>query len=173
LEYDYVKDEYFDLKKKTMEYCMNDVILTQKILINILKIIKNEDKKIINNCYSSASLSHKLFYLKYNTKKIDENLKKIDEIFIRESYFGGRCEVFGNIKEGEHVKYFDFSGMYGQCMQEVFHCGEGVVSYKSSYKEVGFHRIEYISKDLYIPILPSKSEKNKLIFANGRNIGTF
>jgi hypothetical protein len=152
---------------------MNDVILTQKVLKNIIEIVNTEDIKIINKCYSSASLSYNLFYLKYNTNGISKNIKKINENFIRDSYFGGRCEVFGNLKKNEYIKYFDFSGMYGQCMEEKFHIDQGSTSYESSYKEVGFHKIEYDSNNLYLPILPSKSNKNKLSFLNGEQVGTF
>lgn len=167
------ENKIFDLKKETMIYCLKDVIITQKVLKKILDIIYIEDKNIIKKCFSAGSLSHNLFYIKYNYKNIEKNIKKIDEIFIRESYFGGRCEIFGNIFDDEHVKYFDFSGMYGQCMEEEFHTGCGTISYEESWEKIGFHKIEYESYNNYMPILPTKSQNKKLIFANGINIGTF
>jgi len=86
-------------------------------------ILNNEKKNLCAYSYSLASASHKIFFSKYNDKNITTKLKKSDEEFIREGYFGGRCEVFGNIREKEHIKYFDFPGMYAQCMLGNFHNG--------------------------------------------------
>lgn len=164
----------FDVKQETIKYCMNDVILTKKVLENVLQIIKLEDKKIVESSYSSASLSYKIFFKKYNVMKINEKIKKSEENFIRQSYFGGRCEVFGNLNKDEKVKYFDFSGMYAQCMEEKFHNGNGFYLINSDTALTGFHTIEYSSNFEFLPVLPSHSDKNKLIFANGeRKTGTF
>jgi hypothetical protein len=58
------KRDFFDLKKETIKYCLNDAILTQKFLKNIIAIIEKESKKILKTSYSAASVSHKLFYKK-------------------------------------------------------------------------------------------------------------
>lgn len=163
----------FNLKEETIIYCMNDVILIQKFLTNIINIIHNFSKKILKNSFSAASLSHKIFYEIYNNNKIDKNIEKKDEYYIRNSYFGGRTEVFGNPNNNEHVKYFDFSGMYGQCMLETFHNGKGKYYSNESIYKVGFHTIEYESNIDFIPVLPSHSYTGKLFFCNGKNIGTF
>jgi hypothetical protein len=118
-------------------------------------------------------MSHKLFYKNYNFKNISEKIFKKDEEYIRNSYFGGRCEVFGNPYDNEHIKYFDFSGMYGQCMMEKFHNGKGSYYLNSDYNLPGFHSIEYKSNLNFLPVLPSRSENGKLIFTNGDNIGTY
>ncbi len=168
------KEDKYDLKRECIKYCRDDVILTKKILENLFKIL--EEEKIfflLKKCYSSASLSYNVFFKKYNIKKIENNLKKSEEDFIRNSYFGGRCEVFGNLNENEHIKYYDFSGMYGQCMMEEFHNGIGQFYITNDYTIPGFHTIEYISNFEYIPILPSHSENKKLMFTNGKKIGTF
>lgn len=163
----------FDLKKETIEYCMNDVLLTYKFLSNIIPIINNESKKLLRYAYSAASISHKLFYQKYNDKLIAKKILKKDETYIRNAYFGGRCEVFGNIKENEHIKYFDFAGMYSQCMLENFHNGPARYTLNSDFTVPGFHTVEYESSIEFLPVLPSHSETSKLIFANGKGTGTF
>jgi hypothetical protein len=81
--------------------------------------------------------------------------------------------VFGNIYNTEHIKYFDFSGMYGQCMMEKFHNGRGGYSTNSDYNLPGFHTIEYKSDMEFLPVLPRRSESGKLLFANGGATGTF
>lgn len=167
------KENYFNLQKKTEDYCLNDAILTKKFLENIITIVQLEGKNLIKKSFSSASLSHKIFYKNYNLNKIPEKIYKKDEEFIRNSYFGGRCEVFGNIKEDEHVKYFDFSGMYAQCMLENFHNGKGDYALEKDFTKPGFYTIEYISKFNFLPILPTHSETGKLLFLNKKGIGTY
>lgn len=162
----------FDVKKESIEYCMNDVVLTQKILINLFFIIDQEDSSVRKNCLSSPSISHKLFYKKYNNFSIEESLKTEEAAYIRPSYFGGRCEVFGNINKGEHIKYFDFSGMYAQCMLENFHFGNSDFSNASDFASPGFYNIDYVSNFDFLPVLPSHYNE-KLIFSNGMKSGTF
>jgi hypothetical protein len=137
-----------------------------------LKIIKDESGVLINKSFSSASLSHKLFYKKYNLKNIKEKIMKNDENFIRNAYFGGRCEVFGNPENNEHIKYYDFSGMYGQCMQEKFHNGNSKYYKNADTCLPGFHTIRYRSNFNFLPILPVRVD-NKLFFPNGEYTGTF
>lgn len=166
------KNNLFDLKKITIDYCVNDVILTNKIIKNIFDIVDLEDKSLKKKCLSAPSMSHKLFYKKYNFFDIKEKLNTKDESFIRSSYFGGRCEVFGNAKETEHIKYFDFSGMYGQCMLENFHIGDGEYKKNTCINDIGFYNIDYESKNMEVPVLPAHYN-NKLMFMNGTGSGTF
>jgi hypothetical protein len=86
--------------------------------------------------------------------------------FIRNGYYGGRVEVFGNYeKDSEHVKYFDFSGMYASCMAEKFHVGDPVFSICNNFTKPGFYKIIFKS-NFDIPILPYKNN-GKLMFMNG------
>ena len=92
---------------------------------------------------------------------------------MRKSYFGGRCEVFGNPFKNEKTHYFDFSGMYEQCMLQKFPIGDGFFKYENlSYKKIGFHCIKFKS-DMEYPVLPHHSENGKLIFSNGYFIGCY
>lgn len=163
----------FDLKKETIKYCINDLNLLNKILDNIIKIINSFSKYLLNKSFSAPSISHNLFFLNYNIKNIPKTIKKKDEDFIRFSYFGGRCEVFGNPNNNEIIKYFDFSGMYGQCMMESFHIGDGYYTIPNSIEKPGFYSINYISNNMDIPVLPNKSFENKLLFKNGRSSGIY
>lgn len=163
----------FNVKNEIISYCMNDVVLTQKVLINVVKIISSENKKLIKSCFSAASLSFNIFRLKYNTSNINLSLQRKDAEYVRDSYYGGRTECFGNPREGEIIKYFDFSGMYGQCMITDFHNGNGRYTINGDYNQIGFHTIVYSSKDLNIPVLPMHGENGKLLFSNGVKVGCF
>jgi hypothetical protein len=60
----------------------------------------------------------KIFNKNFNYQKIPLKLNKNLDSVLRESYFGGRVEVFGNTDE--KIYHYDFPGMYGFCMQEKF-----------------------------------------------------
>jgi hypothetical protein len=164
-------EKIYNLKNETIKYCFNDVTLTQKILLNLFKIIDTESLEIRKKGLSSPSISHKIFYKFYNNFSIEEDIKLDYESYIRPSYFGGRCEIFGNLLDNEHLKYYDFSGMYGQCMLENFHNGNCLYKICNNFEKPGFYNITYKS-DNEIPILPFHS-KNKLMFLNGEMTGTF
>lgn len=165
----------YDLKEETIKYCLQDIKITKKALVSLFKIINDEDKNVLKKNYSTPSISYYIFFNKknYNYNNIEKNIKIKDDDFIRNSYYGGRCEVFGNIKDNEHIKYYDFSGMYGQCMKEKFHFGNYSYKIPKDFLEPGFYTIVYESKDMFFPILPHHSKNNKLIFSNGVNYGTF
>lgn len=164
----------FSLKDYTILYCENDIKILQKFLLTFFSSLNKEELKIMSTSYSLPSYSFKLFFKKFNIKKINEKLNLSVDAYIRKSYFGGRCEVFGNILDNEHIKYFDFSGMYSQCMEEKFHLGNGKFSLNSSINDFGFHTIEYSCDNILFPILPSKNNDNKLMFSNfNSNIGTY
>jgi hypothetical protein len=148
------------------------VVLTQKIIKNLFAITDLENKNLKKNSLSSPSMAHKLFYLKYNKYNIEKNIKLSHDNFIRKSYFGGRCEVYGNPQNNETIKYFDFSGMYAQCMLETFHLGEANYTNPKEIKEPGFYNIDYESNIDYLPVLPTHYN-SKLMFVNGRGNGTF
>jgi len=74
-------------------------LLTNKILENIFKIIDEEDVVIRKKCLSAPSMSYNIFFKKYNNFKIENRIYIEKDSYIRNSYFGGRCEVFGNLKK--------------------------------------------------------------------------
>jgi hypothetical protein len=64
---------------------------------------------------------------------------KYDRI-IRQAYFGGRCEVFGNPLDDEIVLHYDWTGMYAQCMREKLLGGEVFESnFIKSIEHPGFY----------------------------------
>lgn len=91
--------------------------------------------------------------------------------YIKRSYFGGRCEIFGNQVKGEILHYFDFAGMYSKCMLQKFPIGKPVFCSKTAIDAPGFYNITYHS-DMPIPALPFK-ERGRLLFPNGRLTGLY
>jgi hypothetical protein len=55
-----------------------------------------------------------------NTYNIHKYGCGVYDEYIRQSYYGGRCEIFGNPIENDVIHHFDYSGMYGQCMLEKY-----------------------------------------------------
>ena len=166
-----------NLKNYTIKYCENDAIIT-KIFVEKINNIFYENFKIdiiTKKILSTPSLSFFTFYKKFNIKKIEKTIKKEKELYIRDSYFGGRCEVFGNSKD-KKVFHFDFPGMYGICMKEKNVFGNSYFSYKIHENEnlkPGFYNIDWES-NMKIPILPHHNQiNNKLLFCNGRGNGTY
>jgi hypothetical protein len=94
-----------------------------------------------HNKYSASSISVYTFFKYFNTMKIKKLLPIEQDIYVRRGYFGGRCEVFGNARDGEFIHHFDYSGMYGQCMLEDFPIGEGKLTYEGKWKDIGIHTI--------------------------------
>jgi len=118
--------------------------------------------------YTKKSLTCGSIALNFYVKQFNEvNLKLKTEIksILRNAYYGGRCEVFGNSDKDEVILHFDFKGMYQQCMLEDMPYGD--FKYKScnfNLNEPGFYFIE-IEYFCDIPILPLKLDK--LYFYNG------
>jgi hypothetical protein len=163
-----LKNRIFSFKDEILDYCFNDVFITKDLIENFYSILKNNFGKYLINSYSLPSFSYKIFFKKFNNFKINSNLSKQDYIYLKNSYFGGRCEVFGNPYLNEKTFYYDFPGMYSLCMLEKFPIGEGKYYSEPSldfYNKIGFHYIKF-SSNTNIPILPVRFN-NKLIFPNG------
>ena len=167
-------NKFFDFKNYSIKYCTNDVLITSSFLNKIRKIL-NEFNIDINKSYSAPSLSLKIFEKKFNKDKISFKNKEYFDSYIRPSYYGGKCEVYGNPKEKEFIFHFDFSGMYAQCMKEKFCFGRyRIIKDPENIDIPGFYWIKWKSNSEYLPILPHHSKKNnKLMFTNGTIEGCY
>lgn len=163
----------FDFKKDLIRLGKQKI----EIIIAFLKIINRTLSSFqidIKDIYSISSWALKIFQKNFSKKKITFRYNCLEHNYLKNAYFGGRCEVYGNPKKEEKIFYYDFPGMYAQCMQEKF--AYGACEFKnnlSNYSHPGFYCIEYDS-NLSYPILPYKSVADqKLLFVNGRNTGIF
>lgn len=150
-------------------YAINDCIMLKEGLVSFFKNLK-----LAGIPYTKKSLTCGSIALNFYVKRFNEiNLKLKTEIksILRNAYYGGRCEVFGNSERDEVILHFDFKGMYQQCMLEDMPYGG--FNYKScnfNINEPGFYFIE-IEYFCDIPILPLKLDK--LYFYSGRVKGWY
>ena len=166
-------EEYLNFKEKwgnvvniykvLEDYCKNDAIITKKAIIKYWKIIEETGLKNNGKILTAAKLSIENYFK--NNFFIKRKIQLKYDRIARESYFGGRTEVFGNLNDDEIALHYDWSGMYAQCMCEKVLGGN---IYESDIiKDLdtpGFYWIQFI-QDLEFPILPIK--KGKLLFVNG------
>lgn len=175
-DYSYFKllnNNTFNFKEYSIKYCKRDVEIVSLFIQNLNKILS--DIKIdITKSYSAPSLSLKIFNNKFNVKKIKLTQNNFIDKYIRNSYFGGRCEVYGNPYPNEYIYHFDFSGMYSQCMLEKFCYGKyKIITNCKEIKNPGFYHIDF-SSNLDIPVLPHHNLiNNKLLFTNGEMKGIY
>lgn len=92
------------------------------------------------------------------------------DLYIRNAYFGGRVEVFGNLKEGEKCAHYDFPGMYNICMSDDLPSRGYKLERPLDINKAGFYRIRFTS-NLKRPVLPVREDR--LYFPNGEYIGTY
>ena len=167
-------NSHFDLKKTAISYCFQDIHIVYEVLKNILHIIKLHSfgKKIIESSFSFSSIAYKIFSSNYDEFAITQRKNnKFEHEYYKNAYYGGRCEVFGNQKKNELIHYFDFKGMYAQCMLEKFPTGSPKTSYTNlDFTKIGFHTIKFKCEN-DIPFLPVKN--NKLLFPKGVIVGTY
>lgn len=164
---------YFDFKILSINYCFNDLKILTKILSELINIINEWGENILKNSFSFSSIAYKIFEKKFDRCFVCSKKLKINEYeYAKKSYFGGRCEVFGNPQNNQIIHYFDFKGMYAECMKNNFPVGKGMFkTNKLNINEIGLHCVEVFSEMSY-PILPFHQNK-KLLFPNGKFIGIF
>lgn len=121
----------FDFKKYSIKYCERDVLITKMFIYKIRDIII-KFKVNIDNVYSAPALAVKIFIKRFNRDRIKLKSNSLIETYVRPSYYGGRCERYGNPYDNESIYHFDFSGMYGLCMMEKFCFGNYKINLKSN-----------------------------------------
>lgn len=163
----------FDFQKYTIMYCENEARIIS-FFVNCLYNIIISTKLNLKSIYSTSALSLKIFINRYNDHQVSFKRDVFLDTFVKNAFFGGRCEIYGNANTDEFIYHFDFSGMYAQCMKEKFIFGDyEMKNNKLRIDEPGFYCIEYTS-DLDIPVLPHHElASGKLLFTNGKNIGIF
>lgn len=110
-------------------------------------------------------------FYKKNWAQINFKLPKNQQNIIRTSFFGGRCEVFGNAIPEEKILHFDFRGMYQQCMLESLPFDQFIPRFSNfNLSEPGFYHITAVVSHDY-PVLPTRN--SKLFFKGGFISGLF
>ena len=149
-------------------YCALDAIIAKKGVISLLKKLPFRVLKSSPLSASSIAVRTALIHSNKIKLKIPQN---IDKLF-RNAYYGGRCEVFGNICAEETALHFDFKGMYSQCMLENLpHTSFKLIEYDFNIDRPGFYLIYFIQNE-YMPVLPRRID-SKLKFVNGEGSGWY
>lgn len=100
--------------------------------------------------------------------------------FVRNSYFGGRCEVF-DFRPHKNQYYVDVVSLYPSQMYNHYY-PLGIPFWSNNHDEIldcfmggmlGFAKIEFTPSNLYYPILPTRIDE-RICFTNVPNqIGTY
>ena len=118
-----LKSDYDTLKKFNKYFIVYELELLEKVITTLINISKNINLNCLKNSYSISSLAINFYRSNFNQFNfIIQNTFNDDKLF-RKAYYGGRCEVFGNIVENEKLFQFDFKGMYAQIMLTKFPYG--------------------------------------------------
>lgn len=151
-------------RQELEEYVMVDTVVLYKVLEEAQKIFGSIDKMTI------AGESMAKFKTMYDVKKLWMPCR-MDKYF-RESYSGGRVEVFK--RHGKNLKYYDFNSMYPTVMSEQEY-PSGLAVYTSVLKKgkLGIYTVKVKAPDLQIPFLHAYSEEGKLLFPTGSWTGTY
>ena len=117
------KDEYFKTVKaddcKLLEYVKNDVLSTFELFQTIKNLSGLDIEKFVK-CPTVASLSMKIFKTNHAddfAKMKETKLYKWQEDFVRESYSGGRVEIFKPKMENGGYHY-DINSLYPSVMEK-------------------------------------------------------
>jgi hypothetical protein len=139
------------------------------MLEKVTRSMSVQEKEIFLQSRSISSLSLNTFKKKFNNFNLETSMDIDKDEMIRNGFYGGRCEVFGNKYADEKIFHFDFSGMYAEIMKEEFFFNNIEIEKSNEISEGGFYKVDLISDDMDIPVLPFKEKKDgKLIFPNGR-----
>lgn len=151
---------------ETREYLHNDVLGLYEVLEHFysLDLVKGSGHKM-----TTSSLAMSIFRQKYLGGTVLYKLTPDKELFVRESYAGGRNEIFK--MTGENVTEYDVNSMYVSAMREPLPCGsKGTWATSYDFNDpriVGFCQAWVrCPANLHIPLLPIRHQ-GKLIFPRG------
>jgi len=173
-------DDYEEHKdtEKLRKYLKNDVLG----LYEALEIFRNELKQTLNvefNFSRFKTLPQISFYILneiFDIKKDTRNyMSKAQEDYVRGAYYGGRVEVFKRKGEGPLYQY-DFNSLYPYVMYKYPYPTGRFVQFEGKDAERVFFETDRLGvvtakvkvpKNIYIPPLPYRNSKGKLLFPVG------
>jgi hypothetical protein len=162
------------VKEYTIKYCEQDVKITKKFVEKFWEVINTFSISKNSQIYSLPSFSVRIFFKHFNSLNISKTLDNTIDKYVRQSYYGGRCEVFGNPSKSDKIFHFDFKGMYAQCMQQNFPTSKPYLTFDiKTIEKPGFYNIDW---EFYsnLPILPMKDDStSKLMFYAGNGSGIY
>ena len=166
---------------KVSEYVLNDVdILREGFLYFTNNINKTFNCNYAAYTLTIPGLAFKIFKNKFMIpNSISKNIKS-HELYIRESYMGGRTEIFKPYSEKAY--YYDVNSLYPYCMQmplptkpigDIIYSEAELLKFDIN-KNFGFvTAIVYVDHSEYFPILPIKDKSKGMLFPTGEFKGTW
>jgi hypothetical protein len=100
------------LRCEVLLYCRRDVEIVIKFLGLFNAVILESFGISIISALTAPSLSLLIFRRKFDSCNVFRGGGGDKETFVRQGYYGGRCEVYGNPLKGDIIHHFDYSGMY-------------------------------------------------------------
>jgi len=145
--------------------CKIKATIAQALILRLDSEFKNwRDLQVL----SISGLATAIYKKAYNPCKLNFILSSKHDFLIRRGFWGGRCEVFGNLEPGDFLHSFDFAGMYASVMAQKFCFGALQIIYNaSSISAPGFYHVTVSSVNMYIPLLPARNETGQVYFPNG------
>lgn len=163
---------YLDLYSEWSPYLKKDCVGLFEVMRKFEDYNFRMFDTTINKNLTIAQLSLSIYRKKYFVTPL--NTYRSYETDIRESYFGGRTEIFKQY--GEHLNYYDINSLYpAKMLEEYMPVGIPLKSYVMTLEDFGVIKVEVEApKDLDIPLLPFREEKTrKLIFPKGKWTGFY
>jgi hypothetical protein len=165
----YERDPFLDRTTPSPFLAKSDCLLLKEGVGSFYRELSGMGITYNRKSLTCGSIALNYYVSRYNHIKL--NLPKKVRSIIRQAYYGGRCEVFGNPKKDEKVLHFDFRGMYQSCMLGYLPSGDfKYVNENLDLNRPGFYFVELECND-EIPPLPSREER--LVFKCGRISGWF
>lgn len=171
----FYNDELFKLFK---EYSINDSVCLFNALFTAQEHYIKNYQVDITTIYSTSTLSLKIFR-QHHLKEPIPILKKSQDAFIRDSYYGGATDYY--IKYAEKLYYSDVNSLYPYAMSNATHPMPVNIKEKHYFFKPNFNLDNFFGflevevtcpKNLVIPLLPFKYQ-GKTIFPTGKWVGTY
>lgn len=162
------------LFKEFKFYSIQDSLSLLLSLLEAQEMYKLDYNVDITSIWSTSTLSLKIFRLMFQGDHQIPILNSRLDTFVRNSYFGGSTDYY--IPYGENLHYYDVNSLYPFAMLSPMPLN--IVKYHHKIDNLdnffGFCKAEInCPKDVNIPLLPFKNDKDKTIHPTGNFIGTY
>lgn len=155
-----------DIIKEVLNYNQKDSLVLKEGFLTFQKLIYEHFNVDITKTLTLASLSMKIFRVNFYEEENLYALGKKFDTYVRESYFGGKTEVFKpNMEEGGYA--YDANSLYSYVMKNnLFPVEEPIFIRKSEMcedisKQMGFFKVNVLSpSNLKYPFLIFRDTKS-------------
>jgi hypothetical protein len=163
------------LLQEFKEYSIQDSIALFDCLYKLQEMYLMDYQVDICSILSTSTLSMKIFRSKFLNVDIPI-LKRLDDTFIRQSYFGGATDYYQ--LRAENLYYYDVNSLYPFAMMKPmpFKLIKKIKVFSNNFNLnnfFGYLKVEVTCpKTIKVPVLPCK-HNGKTIFPTGKWIGTY